>query len=153
MEPATSRVEDVPEHRAVEVLAPLTAPQQVSELAGEHVAPLKCEAGVAAQQAIEEPDALGTARQKAGQEPQDRDDVGALTRAEGLRDAASDEYPQRPLDAIRRELAPVVLKRDLLLVEAEQARHQVKALCLLVLVEIEDLVILPVAVAVEVLVP
>ena len=97
-------------------------------------------------------DAAGAVRDVARQEPQNLDDVRGVLRGQALDDPPADEDPQRILDVERPEDAALLAVEPLLLEEREQAGHEVQFQVVLLrsLVEIEDLVVLAEAVAVEI---
>ncbi len=83
---------------------------------------------------------------------QDLDDVRGVAGGQRRRHAAADEDPQRLLDVERPERYFLLAVEPLLLEEREQAGHEIKIQVLLLrcFVEVEDLVVLAEAVAVEV---
>ena len=100
-------------------------------------------------------DALDAARPVchiARQELQDLDDVRSIPRGQRRRHAAADEDPQGLLDVERPERRALLAVEPLLLEERQQAGHQIQLQVVLLrsLVEVEDLVVLAEAVAVEV---
>jgi hypothetical protein len=149
--PAARRVEERCERLIENLRGRKPAGVEIGEASGEQV-PARRRDQALIQDTFDALDARRAVCHIAREELQDLHDIRGIPRGQRRRHAAADEDPQGLLDLEGPKGRALLAVESLLLEERQQARHQVhfKVLPLRSLVEVQDLVVLAEAVAVEV---